>query len=268
MQVHPEPQELLRSTRSIMTTGIVFDIKEFTVHDGPGIRTTIFMKGCPLSCMWCHNPEGQSMAPQTIRGSAGERLAGQTYAATDLAALLNRQADILRANEGGITFSGGEPLLQAEFVAEVIGLLSDLHVVLDTSGYGDALDFRRLVDRSDLVFFDLKLIERTAHRHYTGRGNDVILDNLRTLSGSGRPFVVRVPLVPGVTDTDANLAAIARTVSELPGLLYVELLPYNRAAGSKYESVGMEFRPDYDETRPLNVRTTPFEQAGVKVRMG
>jgi pyruvate formate lyase activating enzyme len=251
-----------------MTTGIIFDIKEFTVHDGPGIRTTVFMKGCPLSCMWCHNPEGQSMAPQVVHSAAGERLAGQRYAATDLAELLNRQADILRASEGGITFSGGEPLLQAEFVAEVIELLSDVHVVLDTSGFGDPQAFHRLIDLCDLMFFDLKLIDPAAHRHYTGRDNDVILENLHTLSASGRPFVVRVPLVPGVTDTDKNLAAVARTVCGLPGLQYVELLPYNRAAGSKYESVGMEFKPDYDEACPVHVNTALFEQSGVKVRVG
>src|SRR5512144_760741 len=103
-----------------MTSGIVFDIREFTLHDGPGIRTTVFLKGCPLTCMWCHNPEGQSMQPQIIRSPAGERMAGQEFTSVQLAALLNQQADILNANEGGVTFSGGEPLFQAEFVAEVI----------------------------------------------------------------------------------------------------------------------------------------------------
>jgi len=191
-----------------MTTGIVFDIKEFTIHDGPGIRTTVFMKGCPLSCTWCHNPEGQSMQPQMIHGLAGERLAGQEYTAPQLAALLNQQAAILKDNEGGITFSGGEPLLQAGFVAEVMDLLADVHILLDTSGYGSEQDFYKLVDRSDLVFFDLKLIERAAHQHYTGQDNDLILNNLQILSASGKPFVIRVPLVPGVTDTDENLSAI------------------------------------------------------------
>ena len=251
-----------------MTSGIVFDIKEFTVHDGPGIRTTVFMKGCLLSCSWCHNPEGQSMKPQVIRGLAGERLAGRKYTATELAALLNGQADILRGNEGGITISGGEPLLQANFVAEVIDLLDGLHVLLDTSGYGDEQEFRTLVDRCNLIYFDLKLIDRAAHRHYIGVDNEPILDNLKILSASGKPFVIRVPLVPGVTDTDENLSAIARTVRGLPGLLYVDLLPYNRAAGSKYEYAGMEFKPDYDETRPLNINTRLFEQYGVKVTVG
>ena len=155
--------------------------------------------------------------------------------------------------------------MQAEFVAEVIDLLSDVHILLDTSGYGSKHNFQKLVDRSDLVFFDLKLIDRVAHQHYTGCDNDLILNNLQILSASGKPFVIRVPLVPGVTDTDENLASIARTVCGLPGLVRVDLLPYNKAAGSKYQYAGMEFKPDYDETRPLNINTMLFEQSGVKV---
>ncbi|OGN96314.1 MAG: hypothetical protein A2Z71_06425 [Chloroflexi bacterium RBG_13_50_21] len=248
-----------------MTSGTVFDIKEFTIHDGPGIRTTVFLKGCPLSCMWCHNPEGQSCQPQVIRGLAGERIAGKEYTAIGLAALLNPQIDILRANEGGLTFSGGEPLLQADFVAEVIDLLDDVHVLLDTSGYGDEQDFRSLVDRSDLVFFDLKLIDSTMHHHYTGCDNTQILRNLILLNKIGKPFVVRVPLVPGVTDTDQNLEAIVQTLRGLSGLLRVDLLPYNKAAGSKYRYAGMEFKPEYDESQELNLNTSLFEHAGIKV---
>jgi pyruvate formate lyase activating enzyme len=248
-----------------MTSGIVFDIKEFTVHDGPGVRTTVFLKGCPLACMWCHNPEGQSMQPQVIRSPSGERVAGREYSAGELASLLNQQASILRTNEGGITFSGGEPLFQAEFVAEVIDALDDLHVLLDTCGYGSPEDLLLLLARSDLVFYDLKLIDRELHRHYTGLDNDRILHNLQLLSASGKPFIIRVPLVPGVTDTDENLDGIVDTIKNLPGLVEVNLLPYNRAAGSKYQYTGMEFKPDYDEKRPLNINTKIFEQAGIKV---
>jgi pyruvate formate lyase activating enzyme len=248
-----------------MTSGIVFDIKEFSIHDGPGIRTTVFLKGCPMSCMWCHNPEGRSRQPQVIRGPAGERISGKEYTAIELAMLLNQQVDILRANEGGITFSGGEPLLQADFVAEVIDLLDEVPILLDTSGYGQEQDFCRLVNRSDLVFFDLKLIDSIAHQHYTGCDNDLILKNLVVLNEMGKPFVVRVPLVPGVTDTNQNLADIVQTVRGLSGLMRVDLLPYNKAAGSKYQYAGMEFRPDYDESRELNLNTKLFEQAGIEV---
>ena len=248
-----------------MTKGIIFDLKEFAIHDGPGIRTTVFLKGCPMSCQWCHNPEGQSRQPQVIRSPVGERMAGKVYTAIELAALLNQQVSILRANEGGITFSGGEPLLQADFVAEVIDLLDEVHVLLDTSGYGEEQDFRKLVDRSDMVFFDLKLIDATAHRLYTGCDNALILSNLQLLNEMGKPFVVRVPLVPGVTDTDQNLDGIVRILRGMPGLLRVDLLPYNKAAGAKYEYAGMEFKPQYDELRELNLNTALFEHAGIKV---
>lgn len=248
-----------------MTDGIVFDVREFTIHDGPGIRTTVFLKGCPLACMWCHNPEGLSKNPQVMQSPTGTRLVGTTYSPQELSNLLNRQATILKANEGGITFSGGEPLLQARFVAEVIDLLDDLHIVLDTSGYGRTQDFRMLLERVDLVYFDLKLIDSEAHRNYTGSSNNRILHNLQLLSESGVPFVIRVPLVPGVTDTSDNLSAIARTVGTLPGLLHVNLLPYNRAAGAKYGPLGMEFHPDYDETSPVNIQTDCFDERGIKV---
>jgi len=250
-----------------MTTGIVFDIKEFTVHDGPGLRTTVFLKGCPLACQWCHNPEGQCSQPQIIRSPVGERLAGITYTAVELAALLNSQVPLLTANEGGLTFSGGEPLLQADFVAAVIDLLDDVHILLDTSGFGAEDDFRHLLARVDLVYFDLKLIDRDQHRHYTGCDNDRILRNLQIMSDSGKPFVIRVPLVPGVTDTAENLAAIARTIEGLPGLQMVDLLPYNKVAGAKYRAVGMDFKPDYDETREVSANTRPFDLAGIEVQV-
>ncbi len=250
-----------------MTAGIVFDIKEFAINDGPGIRTTVFLKGCPLTCTWCHNPEGQSRQPQVIHSPAGQRVSGKEYTAAELAKLLNQQVDILRANEGGITFSGGEPLMQADFVCEVIELLPSTHIVLDTCGYGAEHDFRALVNHSDLIFFDLKLIDSQLHKHYTGCPNGIILGNLGVLGETGKPFVVRVPLVPGVTDTDKNLAEIAATVAGMPGLVRVDLLPYNLAAGAKYQSAGMQFSPEYDETRELNINTGLFEQAGVEVRV-
>jgi pyruvate formate lyase activating enzyme len=250
-----------------MTTGMIFDIKEFAVHDGPGMRTTVFMKGCPLSCIWCHNPEGQSGKPQVMHSTAGLRQVGKEYLPGELAALLNRQATILKAGEGGVTFSGGEPLMQAEFILEVIDLLDSLHTLLDTSGYGSEKNFRLLLERVNLVYFDLKLIEPQAHQRHTGCANDLILRNLQVLSLSGVPFVIRVPLVPGVTDTEENLTAIAGTIKDLPGMLRVDLLPYNRAAGAKYQAAGMQFRAEYDENSPVNANAAIFENAGIKVRV-
>jgi len=248
-----------------MRTGVVFDIKEFAVHDGPGIRTTVFLKGCPLACTWCHNPEGQSPEAQVIRGAAGERVVGRSYTSAELAGLLNAQAEILRSGQGGVTFSGGEPLMQAAFVVEVIDRLDHLHVLLQTSGYGGAEDFRLVVGRSDLVYYDLKLIDAQAHRRYTGVDNGPILHNLGVLGGMGVPYVIRLPLVPGITDTNENLGAMARTAQRLPGLIRVDLLPYNRAAGGKYTACGRVFRPGFDEGREVRAETGPFEALGIKV---
>lgn len=227
-----------------MTTGIVFDIREFTIHDGPGIRTTVFLKGCPLACSWCHNPEGLDPVPQVMRSSTGDRSVGRRYAASELADLLGRQASILASNEGGVTFSGGEPLSQAAFVADVVDRLPGVHVVLDTSGFGRQHAFIALARRANLVYFDLKVMEPTAHRRWTGQDNASILRNLALLAELRRPFVARVPLVPGVTDTFENLTAIAAAVASQPTLLRVELLPYNRAAGGKYavRSAGRRLR--------------------------
>jgi pyruvate formate lyase activating enzyme len=201
-----------------------------------------------------------------MRSPGRERLAGVSYTPPALAALLNRQAAVLKANEGGVTFSGGEPLMQADFLSEVIDLLDGILVLLDSSGCGDPQDFHLLLERTQLVFYDLKIIDCELHKRYTGCDNDLILDNLQILAASGVPYVIRVPLVPGVTDTPANLSAIARTVGGLPGLVRVDLLTYNRAAGAKYADAGMKFEPGYDETQLVNLDLAIFENAGIKVR--
>ncbi len=250
-----------------MSIGTICEIREFTLHDGPGIRTTVFLKGCRLRCCWCHNPEAQSCEPQTIRSGGLQRTVGTSCEAADLAALLNRQADILKTNDGGVTFSGGEPLLQARFVAEVIDRLCGLHVLLDTCGYAEEAEFRLVAAKCDLVYYDLKLIDAEAHRRYIGADNALILSNLRCLGEMNVPFVIRVPLIPGVTDTDANLSAIALAVQALPEPVRVELLPYNRAAGGKYAALGMAFQPGFDESAEVNANLEPFTDAGIEARV-
>ena len=174
---------------------------------------------------------------------------------------------MLRAGEGGVTFSGGEPLFQAPFVAEVLDRLEPLHVVLDTSGFGSEDAFRSLAERVSLVYFDLKLMDPLQHRRYTGQDNAPVLRNLSVLASLATPCVVRVPLVPGVTDTHENLHAIAQAAATLPNLVCVDLLPYNRAAGGKYRACGMEFQPTWDESQPVDGATESFEALGVAVKV-
>ncbi len=250
-----------------MSRGTIFDIREFTLHDGPGIRTTVFLKGCPLRCTWCHNPEGLGMAPQVLRSATGERTVGREVEPAEVADILMRQADVLAAGGGGVTFSGGEPLMQASFVSEVIDLLPDMHVVLDTSGYADADTFCAVAQRCDLLFLDIKLIDPEAHRRWTGRENGPILANVALLEGLARPFVARIPLVPGVTDTRANLEAVAQLLTTTPTLQRVELLPYNRAAGGKYAACGMVFAPGFAEDQEPNAWLEPFQRESIEVRV-
>lgn len=248
------------------TVGIVFDIREFTIHDGPGLRTTVFLKGCPLRCAWCHNPEGMSLHPETIHSIAGARTVGNTLTSNQLADILNRQAELFAICGGGVTFSGGEPLAQSAFVASTIDHLESIHVVLDTSGYASDCDFRRVAERCQLIYYDLKIISPDVHRRFTGVSNEPILRNLRTLDTLNIPFVIRIPLIPGVTDTRDNLEQIACTLSGLRGLIRVDALPYNRAAGGKYGSLGKPFCPPYDEQAPVNADFSAFAALGVHVQ--
>jgi pyruvate formate lyase activating enzyme len=208
-----------------------------------------------------------SPQPQIMRGAGGERVAGQTFTSAELAARLNSQAEVLRAGGGGVTFSGGEPLAQAGFVAEVIDQLDKLHVVLDTSGYVDEADFRLVAGKSDLIFFDIKLVDPVQHRRHTGVDNARILHNLRVMEEMAVPFVIRVPLIPGVTDTAENLSGIARLAGGMRGLQHVDLLPFNRAAGAKYAACGLTFQPTFDVSRELSFDTSCFESAGIDVQV-
>lgn len=217
--------------------GRVFEIREFTLHDGPGVRTTVFFKGCPLRCAWCHNPEGQSFAIETMTRRDGTGIiCGSDWTAKDLARELLCNADIMVQSGGGVTFSGGEPLAQADFLDELIPLLKSrgVHLAIETSGAASEVDYQRIVGRMDFVYQDLKHHDSQAFRRWTGGDLDVVLKNVNWLKSSGLPYVLRVPVIPGVNDSPADSAAMAELVGDSP----VEYLPYNRAAGTKYAMLG------------------------------
>jgi pyruvate formate lyase activating enzyme len=250
-----------------MRTGTVFDIKEFAVHDGPGIRTTVFLKGCALRCSWCHNPEGLSPEPQILRSPSGERLVGKRYSSSELAELLNRQAGLLSENGGGVTFSGGEPLFQSEFLVETIDRLEGLHVLLDTSGYASQENFMRVVSRVDMLYLDIKSLDAPTFREYCSGDVEVVLQNLTQLRNLDVQVVVRVPLIPGVTDSRRHIAEIAITIRDIPGLLRVDLLPYHNLAGAKYPLLGLEYQPGFDESKASQIFEEPFEALNIPWRV-
>lgn len=250
--------------------GTIFDIKEMAVHDGPGIRTTVFFKGCPLRCRWCHNPEGLSSKPQLMYKSVrcidckscqkecnhdeckpfGRciyacpenclEITGRDISVNDLVKELKASADVLGDSFGGFTFSGGEPLAQHDFLLSLIEKLKDYHLCMETSGFADSEVFKSVIEKLDLVIMDIKLADSKLHQKYTGVDNKVILDNFKILKQSGKPYIIRTPLIPGIADTDDNLTKI----KEIIGDSVWEKLPYNAAAGAKYKMLGMEFSLD------------------------
>ena len=277
-------------------TGVVFDIKEFAVFDGPGIRTTVFMKGCPLRCQWCHNPEGLSPEPQLTVSPAsclrcGEcmkhcptpghctacgacvpycrrglrRIAGERTTPGALAKKLLRGRGLLEESGGGFTFSGGEPLMQWPFVRETVGLLEGMHCAVETSGYAPDEVFREVMDTMDLVMMDIKLTDPEKHRHFTGVDNALILRHADMLRAGSTPFVIRMPLIPGVNDEPAHYEAVAARLAGAKALQRVELLPYHKTAGAKYGMVGLTYAPEFDVDRPVTIDLQPFHARGIPV---
>ena len=232
-----------------MRFGIVFSIEEFAINDGPGIRSMVFLKGCPLRCAWCHNPEGWVPEPQWLEKKGRKELCGYRIGADELARKLLRDKDLYRDSGGGVTFSGGEPLMQAPFLCEVMDLLPGVHKTVETSGYASAEAFGNVLRKADLMLFDVKLVDPARHRRYTGVDNARILENLETLKASGKPFVARIPLIPGVNDTVENMEATARLLQGAEGLQRVELLRYHKTAGAKYPMVGLPYNPPFDEQK-------------------
>ena len=274
-------------------TGTIFDIKEFAVYDGPGIRTTVFMKGCPLHCRWCHNPEGLSPNPQLMVSVAacthcgrckevcvhdgncivcGEcvtrcpgglrRVAGYEMTSDELAEKLRRSAVF---EDGGVTFSGGEPMLQWDFVRETCGKLEGIHKAIETSGYCGDDKFLEMIDTMDLVMMDIKHTDPAEHKKWTGVDNSAILRHLEMLKKGSKPFIIRVPLIPGVNDSVENLSAIAELLENAERLVRVELLPYHQTAGAKYEMAGMEYRPGFDTEKTVEKHMELFEKKGIEV---
>lgn len=261
--------------------GLIFSIEEFALFDGPGIRTCIFFKGCPLACAWCHNPEGLSPLQQIVRNPNGclhcgrcrqacpspgrclvcgkcvlscprdlIRVSGTVWEAADLACRVLKNADILTGSGGGVTLSGGEVLMQGEFLLELLHHLQPLHRAIETSGFGPPEIFARVLENTELVYFDLKHMDSDAHKRWTKQPNDLILRNAAQLKAGDTPFLVRIPLIRGVNDTEENLAATAAFLEGARSLAGVELLPYNTMAGAKYAMLGLSYGQTFEPPEP------------------
>lgn len=233
--------------------GTIFSIEEFAINDGPGIRTTVFLKGCPLRCQWCHNPEGQEFTPQWLNKKTGKVLCGKTISSVDLANELLRNEKIFSLNDGGVTFTGGEPLSQADFLFETMRLLKGrVHIAIETSAFVNAEIFSKAINLADLILVDCKVIDNALHKKFTGVDNTQILQNIKTLCNSTTEFIVRIPLISSVNDSVENMQAVAELLKDAKKLFRVELLTYNTSAGAKYAWLDRAYNPDFDvHKKPL-----------------
>ena len=265
------------------TQGILFDIQPFSLHDGPGTRTTVFLQGCPLRCRWCHNPESQPargailffparcigcgecarVCPEAENGKTARgtekcalcgkcaeacyadslKRSGKNYSAEALARELLKDKDIYLQSGGGVTFSGGEPLLQPDFVREVSRILKSrgVNTAVETSLFAPASAAKTALSFIDLVYADIKCVSGELHRQNTGADNALILENIRTVSESGKPMILRTPVVPGFNANEDEIRQIGAFVRSLPRAHKVELLAYHGMCASKYEALGRPF---------------------------
>lgn len=271
-----------------MKQGLIFDIKPYSINDGPGIRITIFLKGCPLSCIWCHNPEGISPDVQKLYTGAkcigcgtcvancpknallltgggiitdtelcdlcgicadvcptkAMEMSGREISVEEIMKRIRRETVMMDHSEGGVTISGGEPLMQSEFLVELLDALGreGIHRAVDTTGFSKTDTLLEVARRTDLFLYDLKMMDPVRHRKFTGVTNEKILRNLRILAESGANINIRIPLIRGVNSDETNIRQSAEFVASLPGeRRMVSLLPYHKIAMHKYGKLGIEY---------------------------
>jgi pyruvate formate lyase activating enzyme len=295
--------------------GTIFNIQRFSIQDGPGIRTTVFMKGCPLRCLWCSNPESQNSfvevahrdmicqkcgrcveackskaISQTDKGTktnrklctncgkcievcvfGARRFYGEEKSAEEVYREVIRDKPFYQNSDGGVTASGGEPLLQADFVAEFFKLCrgDNIHTCLDTCGYADADSWEKVLPYTNLVLYDLKLMDPLTHRKWTGKSNEKILRGIKLVAEQKVPVIVRIPVIPRVNDSKENMKAIATFCTGI-GITVINLLPYHRFGENKYAMLDRRYRlsklrrPENHEIKKLAVI---FESTGLDCRI-
>jgi pyruvate formate lyase activating enzyme len=300
-----------------MVTGKIFDIKKYAIHDGPGIRTTVFFKGCPLACWWCHNPESIKSAreriyhenrcigckeciqvcPHDAIADTADRpkwnpsnceycetcalvcpteavtFVGKSMSVDEVVAEITKDTVFYDESNGGVTISGGEPLMQPQFLLKLLEACGhlDLHRTVDTSGYADTKTLLQVAACTELFLYDLKHMDPEKHSRYTGVSNAIILQNLKCLGDQGAEIIVRLPVIPGINCDAENIDRTGVFISSLSGIRGVNILPYHCAAITKYKNLSMQYnasdveRPSQDQLESIANR---LENYGIRVKIG
>ncbi len=274
--------------KNLNYSGLIFDIKRYAINDGPGIRTTVFLKGCPLSCVWCHNPESRSPKPEKMYSAAkcigcqrcieicsqdactynsqgiitnkdlcivcGEcadncpakasEISGYPENIENIISILEKEIIFFDQSGGGVTFSGGEPLMFPKFLIMLLDACGKkgIHRTVDTSGFVKPEILMDVAKRVDLFLYDLKLMDPVRHKKYTGVNNEIILHNLIELAENGADIQIRMPIIKSMNDDENNIVETAQFIRTLAGdIKQVELLPYHNTAHHKYDKLGQEY---------------------------
>jgi pyruvate formate lyase activating enzyme len=299
-----------------LTEGIVFDFKRYATDDGPGIRTTVFLKGCPLRCPWCHNPEGQISTPELIYRKkkclecfecveacptralthvGGQLLidrrlcnlcgtclktcpadavgvSGKTFSEVEVMKEVEKDRAFYEESSGGVTFSGGEPLMQVDFLDCLLEKCrkENIHTAVDTCGYSSRSNFAKIMSKVDVFLYDIKVMDDRIHKKYTGVSNKLILENLAELADKGKSILARFPVIPSINDDQTNISKTGEFLCK-NGIENIHVLPYHRAGTEKYRSLGRKYKlnrvksPSDRELRRIKRKLQAF---GLKVRIG
>ncbi len=262
--------------------GLIFNIKRYAIHDGPGIRVTFFLKGCPLDCRWCHNPEGiLPEVEEVVRiDHIGEKefrikeTVGKRYTVEDLLLVAKMDRVFIDESQGGVTFSGGEPLMQYQFLFEALTMFKkeSIHTAVDTSGQAGRTVLEKIIPVTDLFLYDIKHMDPVRHKKYTGVSNERILSNIKFILEMNKEVILRIPVIPGYNDDIEHLNSIIKFLHDQGGaLLRIDLLSYHKIGSSKYRKFNLEYKMEgvkqlTDER--MNEVKAIFTNEGFKVKIG
>ena len=255
------------------TKGRIFNIQRFSIHDGPGIRTIVFFKGCFMRCAWCCNPESQSYDIQTLVENGKEKIVGKDVTVGELMPEILSDMPYYRRSGGGVTLSGGEILGQPNFARDLLRACQEngLHTAVESTANAPYTDIQQILPYLDLYLMDIKHMDSQKHKEYTGAGNERILANAKLLAESGVELIIRTPVVPGFNDTAEEIRAIAKFAASLPNVKEHHLLPYHRLGQDKYSGLGRSYALNGIEPptkERMEYLLSVAEESGLKCQIG
>lgn len=258
---------------------LIFDIKHFAVHDGPGIRTTVFFKGCPLNCWWCHNPESISSKLDKVqivkrigkKEFFDQKVIGKYISIDEIISEIEKDRVFYDESGGGVTFSGGEPLNQADFVSKLAKECKErkIHTTLDTSGYASNKVMAKVSRYIDLFLFDIKHIDPDQHKKYTGITNKKIFENLHYLSQTGKKIIFRYPVIPFINNSTKQIEQLIKFASKYTNEIH--FLPFHKIGSHKYKQLGIQNKMLQIEELPVeyyDMLKEEIEKKGFLIRIG